>query len=96
LRLDGCARTCRPSLCADEHALLDVLGLAQALRAFEARLVLRGFTTPDGAERALTCVVQIGNVLVQAGVILPEPDEEVRRYALESSARRPAFLSLVH
>jgi hypothetical protein len=87
---------CRPSLCADERALLDVLGLAQALRAFEARLLLRGFTTPEGAERALNCAVPIGTALVQAGVILPEPDEEVRHYALESPARRPAFLSLVH
>jgi hypothetical protein len=87
---------CRPRICADERALLDVLGLAQALRAFEARLVLRGFTTPDGADRALIYATQIGTALVEAGVLLPEPDEEVRHYALESPSRRPAFLSLVH
>jgi hypothetical protein len=88
--------SCRPSLCADEHALLDVLGLAQALRAFEARLLLRGFTTPDGAERALTCALQIGTLLVQAGVLLPEPDEPARHYALASPAQRPLYLCLVH
>jgi hypothetical protein len=87
---------CRPHLCADEQALLDVLGLAQALRAFEARLVLRGFTTPDGADRALNCATHIGTLLVQAGVLLPEPEEQVRLYALSEPARTQAFLSVVH
>jgi len=87
---------CRPRLCADEQALLDVLGLAQALRAFEARLVLRGFTTPDGADQALICATRIGTLLLQAGVLLPEPEEQVRQYALASPFRKPAFFSLVH
>jgi hypothetical protein len=87
---------CRPSLCADEQALLDILGLAQALRGFEARLVLRGFTTPEGADRALASATPIGTLLLQAGVLLPEPEEQVRHYALSPPARAPAFLSLVH
>lgn len=74
--------TCRPRIGADERALLDVLALAQAVRSFEALLILRGFVTLDGARAALRSAEGIGTVLAQAGRFLPEPDAEVRHFAM--------------
>jgi hypothetical protein len=73
---------CRPRIGEDERALLDVLSLAQAIRPFEARLILRGFATPEAAVEALAYATTIGTILAQAGRFLPEPEEERRHFAL--------------
>ncbi len=84
----GCTRmievrcVCQPLLDADERALLDVLSLAQAMRPFEALLVLRGFVTQAGAIAALRGAEGVGTALVQAGRFLPEPEQEVRHFAM--------------
>ncbi len=89
---EGCTRyidvrcVCKTSIGPDECALLDVLSLAQAMRPFEARLVLRGFVTQAGAEAALGHAEGIGTVLAQAGRFLPEPEEVVRHFALTPAA----------
>jgi hypothetical protein len=75
---------CRPWMCPDERAMLDVLSLAQAARRFEAMLVLRGFVTPEGAASALRSAEAMGTVLAAAGHCLPEPEEAVRHYALSA------------
>ena len=88
----GCTRmievrcVCRKRISVDEQALLDVLSLAQAMRSFEALLVLRGFMTQAGADAALRSAEGIGTVLAQTGRFLPEPEEEVRHYALSATA----------
>jgi hypothetical protein len=87
----GCARMidvrciCQAALSDDERALLDVLGLAQALRPFEAMLVLRGFVTPEGAAAALPHAEAIGHALAEAGRFLPTPDEELRQFAFATA-----------
>ena len=89
---DSCTRyidiqcVCKPTVGPDECALLDVLSLAQALRPFEATLVLRQFVTQAGAVAALGHAEGIGTVLAQTGRFLPEPDETVRRFALAPAA----------
>ncbi|MBC7801714.1 MAG: hypothetical protein H7Z10_13925, partial [Gemmatimonadaceae bacterium] len=82
---------CCTSIGEDERALLDVLGLAQALRPFEALLLLHGLVTPAGARAALCSAEGMGTVLADAGRFLPAPEEEVRRYAIATgSMYRPA------
>lgn len=81
----------------DERALLDVLGLAQAVRPFEALLALRGLVTPEGARAALSSAEGVGHVLAQAGRFLPAPETEVRHYAiatLPGGSSRPANATL--
>ncbi len=84
----GCTRMievqciCCKRVSSDERALLDVLGLSQAMRPFEALLLLRGFVTQAGADAALCSAEGIGQALAQAGRFLPEPEEEVRHFAL--------------
>lgn len=78
--------TCKPRVGPDEQALLDVLSLAQAVRPFEAILVLRGFVTQAGAQIALDAAEGVGNALAQAGHFLQAPEETVRQYVLA-----PAF-----
>ena len=78
---------CRPLICADERALLDVLSLAQDLRSFEALLILRGFTTPDGATAALQDAEGVGSELAKAGCLLPPPDETIRLFAMAPGPR---------
>ncbi len=75
-------RVCQKRLDADERALLDVLSLAQAMRPFEALLVLRGFVTQAGAQIALRGAEGVGAALAQAGRFLPEPELEVRHLAM--------------
>ena len=88
----GCTRyidvqcVCKTSIGPDEYALLDVLSLAQAMRPFEATLLLRGFVTQAGAEAALRSAEGIGTVLAEAGRFLPEPEEAVRHFALTPAA----------
>ena len=88
----GCTRyidvqcVCQTSIGPDEYALLDVLSLAQAMRPFEATLVLRGFVTQAGAEAALRSAEGIGTVLAEAGRFLPEPEEAVQHFALTPAA----------
>ena len=90
----GCTRmievqcVCCRRVSPDEHALLDALALTQAMRPFEALLLLRGFVTQAGAEAALQAADGVVLALAQAGRFLPEPDEEVRRYGL-SGVRSP-------
>ena len=85
---EGCTRyidvqcVCKTSIGPDECALLDVLSLAQAMRPFEALLLLRGFVTQAGAEAVLGHAEGIGTVLAQAGRFLPEPEEAVQHFAL--------------
>lgn len=81
----------------DEQALLEVLGLAQAVRPFEALLVLHGLVTPGGARAALSSAEGVGNVLAQAGRFLPAPEAEVRHYAmaaLPGGSTQPASTTL--
>jgi hypothetical protein len=84
----GCTRmievrcVCQKRLDADERALLDVLSLAQAMRPFEALLVLRGFVTQAGAREALRGAEAVVAALTQAGRFLPEPEQEVRHLAI--------------
>ena len=84
----GCTRmievrcVCEKGLDADEWALLDVLSLAQAMRPFEALLVLRGFTTQSGASAALRGAEGVGTALAQVGRFLPEPEHAMRHFAL--------------
>lgn len=80
---------CKTSIGPDECALLHVLSLAQAMRPFEATLVLREFVTQKGAEAAMGHAERIGTVLVQAGRFLPEPEEAERHLAL-TPATAPA------
>ena len=69
----GCTRmievqcVCQTRIDADERALLDVLALAQAMRPFEALLVLRGFVTQASASAALSAAEGVGTALAQAG-----------------------------
>ncbi len=87
----GCTRlievqcVCCRRISPDERALLDVLALSQAMRPFEALLLLRGFMTQVGADAALGSAEEIGLALAQAGRFLPEPEEEVRHFALSSA-----------
>lgn len=89
---EGCTRmievrcVCQKRIDADEHALLDVLSLAQAMRPFEALLVLRGFVTQAAASTALRAAEGVGTALAQAGCFLPEPAEAVRRFAMMQAA----------
>lgn len=81
----------------DERALLAVLGLAQAMRPFEALLALHSMVTPAGARAALQSAEGLGTVLAEAGRFLPAPDEEVSHYALataSNAAFRPANCTL--
>jgi hypothetical protein len=88
----GCTRMievrciCQPRLDADERALLDVLCLAQAMRPFEALLLLRGFVTQGSADEALRAAESVGAALAQAGCFLPVPEEEVRLLAMTQAA----------
>jgi hypothetical protein len=88
----GCTRmievrcVCQPRIGADERALLEVLSLAQAMRPFEALLVLRGFVTQAGATAALGSAEGVGAALAQAGRFLPEPEQEVRHFAMTQSS----------
>ncbi len=77
---------CTASIGPDEWALLDALSLAQAMRPFEARLLLRGFATQAGADAALGHAEGIGTVLAQVGRFLPEPEEALRHFALTPAA----------
>ena len=77
---------CCTRIGADERALLEVLGLAQAIRPFEALLLLHGLVTPAGARAALECAEVVGTAMAEAGRFLPAPDQAVRRYALVGTA----------
>ena len=98
----GCTRmievrcVCQKRIGADERALLDVLSLAQAVRRFEAMLMLRGFVTPASAQAALRSAEDIGTALAQAGRFLPEPEQAVRHFAMTQAVpmARPAHETL--
>ncbi len=98
----GCTRMievqciCRKHISPDEHALLDVLALAQAMRPFEALLLLRGFVTQAAAEAALAGAEGVGSALAQAGRFLPEPEEEMRHFALCATSRSRAAEVTLH
>ncbi len=83
---------CHTKIGEDERALLDVLGLAQAVRPFEALLALHGLVTPGGARASLRSAEGLGAALAEAGRFLPAPDGEVRHYAI--AAPRPADATL--
>ena len=98
----GCTRmievrcVCQKRIGADERALLEVLALAQAMRRFEAMLMLRGFVTPTTAQAALRSAEEIGTVLAQAGRFLPVPEQAARHFAMTQAAppTRPAHETL--
>ena len=73
---------CQTEVAADEHALLDVVSLAQAKRSLEALLVLRTILRTEDAGAALHSAQELGAALAQAGHFLSAPDENVRRFAL--------------
>jgi hypothetical protein len=74
--------TCCMRIGQDERALLDVLGLTQAARSFEALLMLHGLVKPEGARAMLRSAEGVGAAFAQAGRFLPAPDAEVRHYAM--------------
>lgn len=80
----GVACVCHPRPSEDERTLLDVFGLAQERRPFEALLLLRGFLRADAARDALIGAGHVGTVLARAGRFLPAPQTEVRRFVLTS------------
>jgi hypothetical protein len=98
----GCTRmievrcVCCKRISLDERALLDVVSLTQAMRPFEARLVLRGFTTQAGAGAALCGAEGIALALREAGCFLPEPQGDMRQLALSGTdgAVRPMGATL--
>ena len=98
----GCTRmievqcVCQRRISLDERALLDALSLTQAMRPFEALLLLRGFETQAGADAALRGAEGVGSALAQAGRFLPEPDEEVRHFGLSGGrwSARPVEVTL--
>jgi len=59
--------TCWRGVREDEHALLDVLALAQERRPFEALLLLRTLATPEAAGAALTQAQCVAASLAHAG-----------------------------
>lgn len=77
---------CAPRIGTDERALLEMLGLAQAKRPFEAVLLLKGLVTPEAARAALRSAEGVGDVFMEAGRFLPAPEEEVRLYAIGPAA----------
>ncbi len=93
----GCTRmievtcVCQPRIGPDERALLDILSLAQAMRPFEALLLLRGFVTQAAAIEALRSAEGVGVALALAGRFLPEPEQEMRHFAMTQAA--PAALA---
>jgi hypothetical protein len=93
----GCTRmievrcVCHPQIGADERALLDVLSLAQAMRSFEALLVLRGFVTQTGATAALCGAEGVGASFAQAGLFLPEPEQAMRHFVITQAAAPGRF-----
>lgn len=78
----GISCVCHPRPSDDERMLLDVFGLAQERRPFEALLLLRGFLTAEASRGALAGAGQVGTVLARAGRFLPAPQTEVRRFVL--------------
>lgn len=78
--------TCYPRVNEDERMLLDVFGLAQEARSFEALLLLRGLLTPEGARAALRSAEGVGAALARAGRHLLAPEAEVRRFALAAES----------
>lgn len=78
--------TCHPRVNEDERVLLDVFGLAQEARSFEALLLLRGLLTPEGARAALRSAEGVGAALARAGRYLVAPEAEVRRFALAAES----------
>jgi hypothetical protein len=76
--------TCWRGVREDEHALLDVVALAQALRPFEAMLVLRGLAGPQAACAALAQAQAVAATLTCAGWQLDAPSPCMRHVALGS------------
>ncbi len=76
----GCI--CSPTVSQDERALLDVLGLVQDHRGFEATLLLRSLLSPAGVRDALPAIEHFTTALARAGRTLPAPDDAVRHTAL--------------
>lgn len=93
-RLINVQCTCCMRIAGDEHAILDVLGLAQAAQPFEALLLLRGLVKPAAAQPVLRRAEKIGAVFAQAGRFLPAQDAEVRHYAAPADAAGPGHATL--
>ena len=69
----GCM--CQPHLTGDERVLLDVLGLAQHSRPFEALTLLRAVVTETGARAVLRGATRLGTELALAGRFFPAPED---------------------
>jgi hypothetical protein len=82
LRPVGVHCLCCRGISTDEHALLDVLALAQQHRPIEALMLLRGLVGPDGARLALERAALTGSALARAGWFLDEPDATLRHFAM--------------
>lgn len=74
----------------DERLVLDVFGLAQDARSFEALLRLRGLLRPEDACAALRSAEGIGSALTRAGRFLLAPEVEACRFALAAEAAEAA------
>ena len=83
---------CCTRIAADERALLEVLGLAQAGRSREALRVLGGLVTANGARAALRSAEEVGRAMAAAGRVLPAPGHDGWGYAAGMS--RPAGVTV--
>jgi len=72
----------RTLVSADERALLEVLGLAQHGRRFEALLRLRELVAPEAGQAALAQAEATGRALSRAGCFLETPEGVVRQFGL--------------
>jgi hypothetical protein len=78
---------CQAGISLDEQDLLEILGLAQESRAFEALLLLRGLAHGAGANEALRHATAVGAALARVGWFLPAPEAALRQCAFDRSAR---------
>jgi hypothetical protein len=78
--------TCWRGVREDEHALLDVIALAQEPRLFEAMLLLRSLVAPAAACVALVQAQAVAAALTRAGWRLDAPSPCMRLVALGGGA----------
>jgi hypothetical protein len=76
---------CQAEISGDEHALLDILSMAQNDRSFEALLLLRCLVTREEAQAGLCCAERCGEALARAGRRLPPPRIDMRHLAFVRS-----------
>ena len=73
---------CQTTVSADEHALLDIIALAQEGRSFETMMLLRGMLGPMDALAAAEGAARVAATLTQAGRFLLPRQFGTTRYVL--------------